>query len=100
MFCALCNGVLPTGVAIDVSNSAIYYDGGISQVYSFSGLLRSSYQDHEEEKNTDTHCNSGFIYDKLKVFFIKVRKMAKIRNRFNQVPHLTQDTNGKVTSSQ
>ena len=27
-------------------------------------------------------------------------KVAKIRNRYNQVPHLTQDTNGKVTNSQ
>ena len=25
---------------------------------------------------------------------------TKIRNRYNQVPHLTQDTNGKVTNSQ
>ena len=24
----------------------------------------------------------------------------KIRNRYNQAPHLTQDTNGKVTTSQ
>ena len=32
--------------------------------------------------------------------FIKVSKGAKIRNRINQVPHLTQDTNGKVTNSQ
>ena len=30
---------------------------------------------------------------------IKVSKVAKIRNRYNQVPHLTQDTNGKVTNS-
>ena len=29
-----------------------------------------------------------------------VRKRAKIKNRYNQAPHLTQDTNGKVTSSQ
>ena len=29
---------------------------------------------------------------------IKVSKVAKIRNRYNQVPHLTQDTNGKVTN--
>ena len=29
-----------------------------------------------------------------------VSKCAKIRNRYNQVPHLTQDTNGKVTNSQ
>ena len=30
---------------------------------------------------------------------IKVSKGAKIRNRYNQVPHLTQETNGKVTNS-
>ena len=30
---------------------------------------------------------------------VKVSKGAKIRNRYNQVPHLTQDTNGKVTNS-
>ena len=29
-----------------------------------------------------------------------VSKGAKTRNRYNQVPHLTQDTNGKVTNSQ
>ena len=29
-----------------------------------------------------------------------ISKGAKIRNRCNQVPHLTQDTNGKVTNSQ
>ena len=31
---------------------------------------------------------------------MKVSKGAKIRNRYSQVPHLTQDTNGKVTNSQ
>ena len=30
----------------------------------------------------------------------KVRTRAKSRNRYNQAPHLTQDTNGKVTTSQ
>ena len=30
---------------------------------------------------------------------IKESKGAKIRNRYNQVPHLTQDSNGKVTNS-
>ena len=38
-----------------------------------------------------------------KVYFdnmVKVSKGAKIRNRYNQVPHLTQDTNRKVTNSQ
>ena len=32
--------------------------------------------------------------------YVKVSNGAKIRNRYNQVPHLTQDTNGKVTNSQ
>ena len=31
---------------------------------------------------------------------MKVKKSAKLRNQYNQVPHLTQDTNGKVTNSQ
>ena len=31
---------------------------------------------------------------------LKISKGAKIRNRCNQVPRLTQDTNGKVTNSQ
>ena len=38
--------------------------------------------------------SSGFLLD------VKVSNGAKIRNRYNQVPHLTQDTNGKVTNSQ
>ena len=31
---------------------------------------------------------------------MKVRKRAKIRIRYNQAPHLTQYTDGKVTTSQ
>ena len=31
------------------------------------------------------------------LFAHKVSKGAKIRHRYNQVPHLTQDTNGKVS---
>ena len=33
-------------------------------------------------------------------YLSKVSKGAKIRSRYNQVPHPTQDTNGKVTNSQ
>ena len=32
--------------------------------------------------------------------FPQVSKGANIKNRYNQVPHLTQDTNEKVTNSQ
>ena len=38
--------------------------------------------------------------DQADILSSKVSKDAKIRNRYNQVPHLTQDTNGKVTNSQ
>ena len=38
--------------------------------------------------------------DDLTLVGIKINKGAKIRNRYNQVPHLTQDTNRKVTNSQ
>ena len=31
---------------------------------------------------------------------MKVSKGVKIRSRYNQVPHQTEDTNGKVTNSQ
>ena len=31
---------------------------------------------------------------------VKVRKRAKIRNVYNQAPHLTQNTNGNETTSQ
>ena len=36
----------------------------------------------------------------LSVIEDNVSKGSNMRNRYNQVPHLTQDTNGKVTNSQ
>ena len=45
----------------------------------------------------DDILNISYVYfDNM----VKVSKGAKIRNRYNQVPHLTQDTNGNVTNSQ
>ena len=40
-----------------------------------------------------------FFFQKTHMLF-RISKGAKIRNRYNQVPHLTQDTNQKVTQSQ
>ena len=51
---------------------------------------------------TTFRCLDDFLYmnnfylDKM----VKGRKGAKIGNRYNQAPHLTQDTNGKMTISQ
>ena len=56
---------------------------------------------HELQENDD---DSDIVLDSVgtdqNVKDWKVSKGAKIRNRYNQVPHLTQDTNGKVTNSQ
>ena len=43
-------------------------------------------------------CWLGFQWIRTRI--AKKSKGAKIRNRYNQVTHLTQDTNGKVTDTQ
>ena len=45
---------------------------------------------------------SAYFLNTPRMYFLLtiVSKGAKIRNLYNQVPHLTQDTNGKVTNSQ
>ena len=45
-------------------------------------------------KKQTFYCAQRCIIDAI------VRKRAKIRNRYNQEPHSTQDTNGKVTTLQ
>ena len=44
--------------------------------------------------------NKHITYFFLKRNIVQVSKGSKIRNRYNQEPHLTHDTNGKVTNSQ
>ena len=44
--------------------------------------------------------NMVFLRFLQPIQLLKVSKGANIRNRYNQVPHPTQDTNGKVTNSQ
>ena len=47
--------------------------------------------------------NREYCYVKLYVskrVMVKVCKGAKIRNQYNQVPHMTHETNGKGTNSQ
>ena len=59
----------------------------------------------EAGEKTIVSITNFLLSDKLQhipqsVSHIRVSKVAKIRNRYNQVPHLTQDTNEKVTNSQ
>ena len=57
---------------------------------------------HERLQDLDLDKDTSKIWSRLteQVCKLLVSKGAKIRNRYNQVPHLTQDTNGKVTNSQ
>ena len=45
-------------------------------------------------------CVLKLQYNQNYPFLVQISKGAKIRNRYNQVPHLTQENNGKVTNSQ
>ena len=50
------------------------------------------------------HISNPLVHKNLngrsEFFILKARKRAKVRNRYNQAPHLTQDTNGNVTTLQ
>ena len=59
-------------------------------IYVVALSINSHYQTEQNE-------SSVFI---IKLDQTKVSKGAKIGNRYNQIPHLTQDTNWKVTNSQ
>ena len=56
------------------------------------------------KKKTDLNMlgrvSTHFFFWNFFLCILKVRKRAKIRNRYYQAPHLTQDTNGKVKTSQ
>ena len=57
--------------------------------YLLNGILKEfdpqSYSLGEDDESATTE-----------QLWTKVSKVAKIKNRYNQVPHLTQDTKGKV----
>ena len=69
-------------------------------------FMMSLSDDNQADVNDSFNTTLRYLDDILNinnVYFdnmVKVSKGAKIRNRYNQVPHLTQDTNGKVTNSQ
>ena len=68
------------------------------------GIEATSHGDSELNKSFCSDIQDGHDGSHLEIlqmmFPLIVRKRAKIRNRYNQAPHLTQDTNGKVTASQ
>ena len=65
---------------------------------NIEGILDTYYIDNEKSYRILKKVSLISLSAKKKPVF-RVSKGAKIRNRYNQVPHLTQDTNGKVTNS-
>ena len=58
------------------------------------------YKTRTKHRNPTMGATKQSINNRTDSVVVKVRKRAKIRNRYNQAPHLTQDTKGKVTTSQ
>ena len=73
---------------------------GMEQVPTTMQLTSSLRKKPHSQLQVHNPKESWFKYLKHLPQNIKVSNGAKIRNRYNQVPHLTQNTNGKVTNSQ
>ena len=67
--------------------------GRMTKGACYSGELRRLCQEIPRRRREKPTCGVLLLQE-------KVSKGAKIKNQYNQVPHLTQDTNGKVTNSQ
>ena len=75
-------------------NEAQFYNEGLIHISPASLLLVKG-------KHHLPSISAACFQNVLKLKFeYNVSKGAKIKNRYNQVPHLTQETNGKVTNSQ
>ena len=94
---------------IRVARVCSYFDDYNNRnLFLTAKLLKQGYRYHKIRKTFSKfyHRHSELIVKYnigLKAFLqqgISVSKGVKFRNRYNQVPHLTQDTNGKVTNSQ
>ena len=71
-------------------------NNGFQAIYKVISDLHALETQNIESSTTDSDLNKEIDTTEI----MKVSNGAKIRNRYNQVPHLTQDTNGKVTNSQ
>ena len=72
-------------------------------VYKFKRIVGKPDFSDKFKKIIKRYIKVGYNLDVMRqstCLVIKVSKGAKIRSRYNQVPHPTQDTNGKVTNSQ
>ena len=49
---------------------------------------------------SDLRSKVNLQHSHISIVTVIVSKGAKIRNQYNQVPYLTEETNGKVTNSQ
>ena len=102
-----CGSLAPVGVKINIIwlEKANEYDQEIGQS-QINGIVRKRQRDPQHNQSKAI---SSLFFSKMIAKLERiprstpqnnVSKGAKIRNRYNQVPHLSQDTNGIVTNSQ
>ena len=73
--------------------------------YNLPNIYLEQHTKRRHKHKIDTYVHQSWIEEgsckpSLAYRNLHVSNGAKIRNRYNQEPHLTQDTNGKVTNSQ
>ena len=63
-------------------------------------IFRPRQKHMQSLKKIGLNCRESCAHQVPLALKAKIRKRTKIRNRYNQAPHLTQDTNGTVITSQ
>ena len=76
--------------------SSVYADMAQSQELE----VLSSYHLYRIKSKSSLYHYLSLVRMYTQAISMEESKSAKIRNRYNQVPHLTQDTKVKVTNSQ
>ena len=105
-------GIIGVSTCTTIQNHALLLLKTVSMIRKYHNHKPQTTPLHREEEPLNHHKTPGGQIKQSNQLYlphqdncntrmdIKVRKRTKIRNRYNQVPHLTQDTNGKVTNSQ
>ena len=83
---------------MSLKNRNIIFKMKISKVTDYAALIQWMHKIAIASLFYDCFCLYFSVGFNLYMFIVS--KDAKIRNFYNQVPHLTQDTKGKVTNSQ
>ena len=92
IICQNISGICMCSMLIPLSSVSNLFQNGKFPISAYFGGHLCYHSNGKSQSNTRP-LHLGY-------FSHKSKKRAKIRNRYNQAPHLTQNTNGKVTTLQ